>query len=134
MLGFDGPLHHLASAGGVEREHLDGERGDGLDGLGDGVGDVVELEVEEDVEAEVGDLADAVGPQAVNISRPTLTQRTVPWSWRRAGATERGDWASRTRMRSVAIVGAETDGDAGHKSKTKNAAGSWRGWRCLLAG
>ena len=61
LLGFDGPLHHLAAAGGVQGEHLDREGRDGFDGLGDGVGDVVELEVEEDVKAEVGDFANAVG-------------------------------------------------------------------------
>jgi hypothetical protein len=60
LLGFDGPSHHLAAAGGVQGEHLDREGRDGFDGLGDGVGDVVELEVEEDVEAEVGDFANAV--------------------------------------------------------------------------
>jgi len=61
LLGSRGPLHHLASAAGVQGEHADGELGAGLDGFGDGVGDVVELEVEEDVEAEVGDFADGVG-------------------------------------------------------------------------
>jgi len=61
LLGFDGPLHHLAAAGGMQREHLDRERRDGFYGLGDGVGDVVELEVEEDIETEVGDFAHAVG-------------------------------------------------------------------------
>ena len=60
-MGFDGPLHHLAAAGGMQGEHLDRERRDGFDGLGDGVGDVVELEVEENIEAEIGDFADAVG-------------------------------------------------------------------------
>jgi hypothetical protein len=25
LLGFDGPLHHLAAAGGMQREHLDKE-------------------------------------------------------------------------------------------------------------
>lgn len=61
LLGFDGPLHHLAPAGGVQGEHLDGKRSDGFDGLGDGVGDVVELEVEEHIEAEIGDFAHAIG-------------------------------------------------------------------------
>lgn len=61
LLGFDGPLHHLAAAAGVKREHLNRKWGDGFDGLGDGVGDVVELEVEENIEAEIGDFADAVG-------------------------------------------------------------------------
>ena len=61
LLGFDGPLHHLAAAGGVQGEHLDREGRDGFDGLGDGVGNVVELEVEEDIKAEVGDFTNAVG-------------------------------------------------------------------------
>lgn len=61
FLGFGGPLHHLAAAGGMQGEHLDRQGRDGFDGLGDGVGDVVELEVEEDIETEVGDFAHAIG-------------------------------------------------------------------------
>ena len=53
--------HHLASAGGVQREHADRERSERLDSFGDGVGDVVELEIEENVEALVGDGAHVVG-------------------------------------------------------------------------
>ena len=59
--GLVGPLHHLASAAGVQREHADREPGAGLDRLGDGVGDVVQLQVEEDLEAQAGDFANAVG-------------------------------------------------------------------------
>ena len=61
LLGFDGPLHHLAAAARVQREHADGELGAGLDGLGDSVGDIVELEIEKDAEAHSGDLAHAIG-------------------------------------------------------------------------
>lgn len=60
LLGFDGPLHHLASATGVQREHANGKLGAGLDGLGDGVGNIVELEVEKDIETQIGDLTDGV--------------------------------------------------------------------------
>ena len=62
LLGRGRGAHHLAATRGVQREHLDGERAEGLDGLGDGVGDVVQLQVEEDVEAQVGDLAHVVRP------------------------------------------------------------------------
>ena len=61
LLGGAGGGHHFASAAGVEREHADGQRGEGFDGFGDGVWDVVELEVEEDVEALVGDGLHVVG-------------------------------------------------------------------------
>lgn len=61
LLGGAGGGHHLGSAGGMKGEHFDGERSEGLDGLGDGVGDVVEFEVEEDVVAVIGDLAEVVG-------------------------------------------------------------------------
>ena len=55
-----GGAQHLGAAGSVQREHLDRERAEGLDGLGDRVGDVVELQVEEDIEAHVGDFAHIV--------------------------------------------------------------------------
>src|ERR1035437_7802894 len=49
------------------------------------------------------------GPQAVNISSPTFAQRTVPDNWRSAGATSRGDWASRARIKSQAMWSKNTD-------------------------
>lgn len=61
QLGGASGGQHLASAGGVQREHADRERGEGLDGFGDGVRDVVELQIEENVEALVGDSAHVVG-------------------------------------------------------------------------
>lgn len=59
---FFGPADHFGAAGCVEGEHFDGERGDALDGFGDGVGDVVQFEIEKDAMTAVGDLADEVGP------------------------------------------------------------------------
>lgn len=61
LLRLDGPLHHFASAAGVEREHANRQLRGGLHRLRDGVGNIVELEVEKDIEAQVGDFAHGVG-------------------------------------------------------------------------
>ena len=60
LLGLYGPLHHLASAARVKREHANRKPAAGLDGFGHGVRDIVELEIEKHIETEAGDFTHAV--------------------------------------------------------------------------
>src|SRR5262249_19801493 len=53
------------------------------------------------------------GPEAVNISRPIFTHRSVPKSFFKAGANSRGEGPSRARIKSHDIDGITNEHEPG---------------------
>ena len=72
LLRFDRPLHHLATAAGMEGEHPDWQPTAGLDRFSTGVGTVVKLEIEKDAEPEIGNLAHGVRAAGGEHLQPNL--------------------------------------------------------------